>query len=90
LPVDFLTAEQQKRYGRFAGAPTPEQLDRFFHLDEQDKTFVRGNLGRALQLGTVRFLGTFLNDAADVPVPVVRYVARQLDVADPFDFLETY
>jgi hypothetical protein len=31
---------------------TPEQLDRFFHLDEQDKTFVRGDLGRALQLGT--------------------------------------
>jgi TnpA family transposase len=90
LPVDFLTAEQQKRYGRFAGDPTHEQLARFFHLDEQDIAFVRGNLGRALQLGTVRFLGTFVNDAADAPITVVRYVAHQLDIPDPFGFLDAY
>lgn len=90
LPVAFLTAEQQKRYGRFAGDPAPEQLDRFFHLNEDDLEFVRGNLGRALQLGTVRFLGTFLNNVSDVPASVVRYVAHQICEHDPFGFLETY
>lgn len=90
MPVDFLTAEQQKRYGRFAGDPTPEQLAKFFHFDEAALAFVRGSLGRALQVGTVRFLGTFLNDPADVPTNVIRYVAQQLDVADPFGFLDTY
>jgi TnpA family transposase len=90
VPVDFLTAEQQKRYGRFAGEPTPEQLAKFFHFDEAALAFVRGNLGRALQIGTVRFLGTFLNDPADAPANVIRYVAQQLNVVDPSGFLEAY
>jgi hypothetical protein len=90
LPVDFLTAEQQKRYGRFDGEPTPEQLSKFFHFDEDTLAFVRGSLGRALQVGTVRFLGTFLNDPADIPTTVIRYVAQQLNVVDPLDVLKTY
>ena len=39
-------------------------------------------LGFALQLGTARFLGTFLPDPLDVPWPVVEYLAEQLGVAD--------
>ncbi len=40
-------------------------------------------LGFAVQLGTVRFLGTFLPDPADVPWSVAAHLAGQLGVADP-------
>jgi hypothetical protein len=92
MPVRFLTAEQEHRYGRFAGSPSIEQFARYFHLDDADHEFVNARrqelprLGCAVQLGTVRFLGTFLSDPTDVPEAVVAVMARQIGIADPSSF----
>ncbi len=38
----------------------------------------RNRIGWAVQLGTIRYLGTFLNNPEEVPAVVVAYVAEQL------------
>ena len=94
MAVGFLTDGQSRNYGRFAGDPTPDQLTRHFHLDDADRAFVaehRGDhnrLGVAVQLGSVRLLGTFLEDPATAPASAVRFAADQLSIVGSADLMQ--
>ena len=84
MPVEFLSDEQAAQYGRYAGDPTPEQLSNFFFLSEAELALIaerrrdHNQLGFAVQLCTLRFLGSFLPNPVQVPSIVVRHVADQL------------
>lgn len=65
-------------------------------MDDQDREWVaskRGDfsrLGYALQLATVRFLGTFLINITDIPTSVIERIASQINVADYKNCLSSY
>ena len=90
MPVEFLSDEQARAYGRFTGSPGRADLDRFCFLDDADLELIGkrrtdySKMGFGLQLVTVRWLGTFLPDPLDVPAAVLDYVAEQVGVADPW------
>src|SRR5436305_11629712 len=89
MPMEFLSDAQVAGYGRFGGVSSRADLERFFFLDDADRSLVgdrRGDhnrLGLMLQATTVRYVGRFLEDPLDVPWPVVEYLAEQLGITDP-------
>jgi TnpA family transposase len=91
MPVDFLSDAQAARYGCYTVEPEPAQLGRYFYLDDADRSVMRPlrgdslRLGFALQLGTVRFLGTFLADPTVVPLGVLAFVSQQLALSATLD-----
>jgi TnpA family transposase len=88
MPVSFLTVAQRERYGRYPDTLSGDELARCFHLDDDDREWIAtkrrdsNRLGYALQLTTVRFLGTFLEDPTAVPEAVLQALSSQLCIAD--------
>jgi hypothetical protein len=89
LATQVFTDEELEGLRRFPEIGR-EELFRFFTLTPADAVFVdpgRGRgaadrLGLAVQLVTVRYLGTFLSNPTEVPVEVIDYLAEQLAIED--------
>jgi TnpA family transposase len=88
MPVSFLSNEQRENYGHYTGALTTDDLARYFHLDDSDLALItlkRGDhnrLGFAVQFGTVRYLGSFLEDPLAVPASVLQALTKQLNIRE--------
>ncbi|WP_317441046.1 Tn3 family transposase [Streptomyces collinus] len=89
MPVEFLTDVQAAAYGRFVEEPTRPELERFFFLDDVDRDLIAlrrttaHQLGFAMQMCTVRYVGRFLvDDPLDVPWSVIEHLAAQLQIED--------
>ncbi|MFI6062805.1 DUF4158 domain-containing protein [Streptomyces sp. NPDC051286] len=84
MPTSFLSEEQRRRFGHFTEDPDEGQLAGSFLLDQTARRRAmaargaRNRIGWAVQLGTIRYLGTFLENPEEVPAVVVGYVAEQL------------
>ena len=71
MPYEFLSDQHLAQYGQFTSDPTSQQLVDCFRLSEADHKLVHtkmephNRLGMAVQLGTLRFLGTFC------PIPLL-------------------
>jgi TnpA family transposase len=70
--------------------PTRPELERFFFLDDVDRDLIAlrrtkaHQLGFAVQMCTVRYVGRFLvDDPLDVPWSVIEHLAAQLRIEDP-------
>lgn len=93
MPVEFLTHEQKEKYGKYSDEPSTEQLAKYFWFDDKDINRIFSHrheynrLGFALQLGTVRFLGTFLSEPAKIPTSIISYVSQQLKIRSDVYFL---
>ncbi len=73
-----------RAYGQYQGNPTTGQLQAYFTLETRDRQLVRNcrtnntKVGMAVQLCTLRFLGTFLEDLSLVPESVILHVQAEL------------
>lgn len=89
MPVGFLSDDQVRAYTAFEELPSLSDLEKFFFLDAFDRDVIAKSrqdshrLGVAVQIGTVRYKGLFLEDPLAVPWPVVDYLAEQLGIGDP-------
>ncbi len=78
----------EPHYGGYGAEVSVSDLERCFFLDDSDLERVRRcrgdhhRLGFALQLGTLRYLGTFLPNPIDVPTGAIDYLAEQLHIDD--------
>ena len=96
MPVSFLSSVQCDNYAKYPTDLPSDIVDSLFFLDDHDLEWIsskRGDfsrLGYALQLTTVRFIGSFIADLSTIPQVVIEPVATQIKISDPESCLSMY
>jgi hypothetical protein len=86
MPVNWLTAADRDRLLRFPQNISETDLISFFTLTKEDRCFVKrhygasGQLGVALQLCALRFLGFIPDDLESAPEAAIAFLARQIEI----------
>jgi hypothetical protein len=94
MPVNWLTAADRDQLLRFPPSISETDLISFFTLTKEDRRFVKrhygasGQLGVALQLCALRFLGFIPDDLESAPEMAISFLARQLEI--PIEALADY
>jgi hypothetical protein len=84
-------AARPQDYGQFSRALSADELAGCFCFSDDDQRQIKrrrrdvNRLGFAVQLGTVRYLGRFLENPAAAPEQVVQWTAREIGVASSID-----
>lgn len=94
MPTRLLSETERARLDGFPQVIAPEDVITYFTLSAADRAFIaqqRGphnQLGCALQLGTLRFLGFCPDQLQRAPTSIIHFLAQQLAVAP--DILSRY
>jgi hypothetical protein len=51
MPAEFLADDETAAYGRYAGTPSQEELDRMFFLDDADRALIARRRREHIRLG---------------------------------------
>lgn len=84
MPVQFLTDDERERLSQFPEQIQDEDITVFFTLSASDMKEIhkqrgeQNQLGYAIQLCALRYMGFSPNSVADAPPDVTEYVAKQL------------
>jgi len=95
MPVSYLSPAQKARYVAFPEPLAADYLARHAYLNATDRAVIASlradhtRLGYAVQLVTVRCLGTFLDDPTAVPADLLSYLTQQLGLSSA-DFADAY
>ena len=86
MPGQIFTLAEREQLSSFPPNPTEDDIITFFALSSQDLGLINkrsgdyNQLGFALQLGTLRYLGFLPDKLLEAPVSIINYLAEQLQV----------
>jgi hypothetical protein len=86
MPGQFLTKAEREQLSTFPSSPTEDDLIIFFTLSLPEKKLITqcstdyNQLGFALQLGTLRYLGFVPDELTSAPKSVTEYLANQIKI----------
>jgi len=96
MPVSFLSPTQCDNYAKYPADLPADIVTSLFFLDDHDIEWIaskRGDfsrLGYALQLASLRFIGTFISDLNKIPHVVIERIASQIKIDDPQNCILIY